>query len=63
MGGSGGSVIVHSLRITLSDPLVHGQLPESIKTDLDPVLAKNTWTHLDKLIVSHAISWALLNCP
>ena len=63
-GGGGGIIIIHNSQVTLTDPQVHGQLPIHICQVLDPVLANDPvdWTYIDKLIVSHAYSWALLNC-
>lgn len=64
MGGSGGGIIVqHNTAVTLSDPQVHGALPQRLQNLLDPILAKTVdqWDEDDKFIVGHVYAWALCN--
>jgi hypothetical protein len=62
-GGSGGIIIIKSTVTTLSDPIVHGSLPQSMQDWIDPILAKHPagWTDHDKVVVGHVFSWALCN--
>lgn len=65
MGGGGGGVIVRgNARATLSDPVVHGQLPAWMQSLVDAIFAKDDsdWTEGDCAHVGHAYSWALCNC-
>jgi len=60
-GGGGGPIIIHSTAVTLKEPQVHGNLPQSMQDLIDPILAKDegSWTDLDKIIVGHVYDWAL----
>lgn len=60
-GGGGGVIIIKSTIATLSDPLVHGGLPQHVKDQIDPILAKDPadWTDTDKDQVGKAYHWAL----
>lgn len=62
MGGNSGGVIVrHAIKVALSTPIVHGQLPAGMCEDLAPVLAKDAgeWTPADIHVVKQAAGWAL----
>ena len=64
MGGSGGIIIVTGkARTALSDPTVHGQLPDWIAEKVDAILAKDDadWTPADRAMIGHAFTWALCN--
>ena len=62
MGGGDGTVIVHNaVRQTLSDPTVSGRLPIDIKARVVPILLQEDWSWNDKLILTHAFSWAMMN--
>jgi hypothetical protein len=60
-GGSGGPIIIHGGHAALSNPIVHGQLPDEIKAMIDPILAKqgSDWTYCDKVCIGYAFTWAL----
>lgn len=62
---SGGTIIIHAkVREVLTNPLVHGQLPQAMAVVVDTVLDKEDgdWDHHDKQVVAEAVEWALLNC-
>jgi hypothetical protein len=64
MGGAGGSIIVSdAVHATLTNPVVHGQLPEKTQQMVDPILAKDqsTWSTREKKDLGIALSWALQN--
>lgn len=63
MSGGGGHIIIQHAKIAMSDPLVHGNLPDAIKALIDPILAKEDaqWSVSDKLLIAHAYNWALCN--
>jgi hypothetical protein len=66
MGGSSGGVIVqHAVHKILTDPLVHGRLPITTQTAIDPILAKECaeWDVADRQTLANAITWALTNLP
>lgn len=60
MGGGGHIIIRNAVKQALSDPLVHGLLPDYMKAEIDPILAKdtNTWTDCDDRIGMAAFHWA-----
>lgn len=62
-GGGGGIIIIHNSQITLTDPQVHGALPQGLQDLVDPILAKpeDQWDAHDKIVVAHVYSWALCN--
>lgn len=62
-GGGGGIVIIKSTVNTLTDPLVHGSLPQRLQDLVDPILAKPTdqWDADDKFMAGHVYAWALTN--
>ena len=62
-GGGGGIIIRNATKKTLSDPIIHGQLPADMAADLAPVLVKDTcdWSVTDCAIASEAHTWALCN--
>lgn len=64
MSGGGGHVILHAVRQTLTNPLVHGQLPPDTKILVDAIFDKDDadWSDYDKHVIAEAIRWALLNC-
>lgn len=64
MGGSGGGIIVRNAAVrTLKDPIVHGQLPTTMVSGLDSVLAvdPSMWSQMEREIVGRAFHWALCN--
>lgn len=64
MGGSSGGIIVRQAAMfSLADPQVHGQLPLTIRSALEPVLKKTpgTWTADDCHVAADAMHWALCN--
>jgi len=64
-GGGGGVIIIRTaIKTALSDPLVHGGLPDYIQKSVDPVLAKdvNDWDHAEHRAAAHAFDWAAMNC-
>jgi hypothetical protein len=63
MSGGGGHVIINSVNISLSDPLIHGALPAHMQPALDNALAKDpgALTNEDKNVLAAAVTWAILN--
>lgn len=64
MGGSSGGIIVRNAAVqTLTDPQVHGQLPATMVSGLDAVLAidPSIWSTMEREIVGRAFHWALCN--
>ena len=64
MGGGDGTVIVSkAVHDTLTNPIVHGQLPVKWPGIVDPILARDpgTWSAKDKRELSACFSWALQN--
>lgn len=63
-GGGGGHIIINSVRKALSDPLVHGQLPQPMAVVVDAVLEKENddWDQHDKQVIAECVEWCLLNC-
>lgn len=63
-GGGGGVIIIKVIKHTLSNPIVHGQLPAQTVASLDPILSKDegSWSYADKVLAGHAFVWALTNC-
>lgn len=63
MSGGGGHIIIQQARIALTNPLVHGALPTQMQNCIDPILAKSDsdWTNTDKIVIGHALTWALCN--
>jgi hypothetical protein len=64
-GGGGGIIIIrNAIKQALSDPLVHGNLPPGIQTDIASALAKDTsaWSIDDDKATQHAFSWAMRHC-
>lgn len=63
-GGGGGVIIVRDAAVqTLTNPVVHGQLPATMTGSLDPILATppTLWSTLECEIVGRAFHWALCN--
>ena len=62
-GGGGGIIIIDSVKKALSDPQVHGSLPEKWPPIIDPILKKDTpsWTKKDKETLAACYTWALCN--
>jgi hypothetical protein len=62
-GGGGGVIIIDATKATLSNPLVHGNLPEAWPPIIDPILAKDSasWTAKDKKQAAACYTWALTN--
>ena len=61
---SGGIIIMRkAIQQALTDPLVHGQLPDKMKVTIDPVLAKdvNDWTTADHHAAVHVFDWAAVH--
>lgn len=64
-GGGGGTIIIRSvMKKALSDPLIHGDLPQKISKVIDPVLSKDegAWTFAEHHAVIEAFNWVALNC-
>lgn len=64
MGGNSGGIIVQdSVKETLTNPVVHGDIPAHMSAKTDPILAResSTWTTDDKAALAHVFSWALVN--
>jgi hypothetical protein len=64
MGGSDGGIIVQrAVHDTLTDPLVHGNLPPKWPAIVDPILARDpsTWTAKEKKDLAACFTWALTN--
>jgi hypothetical protein len=63
-GGGGGHIIIDSVKQTLTNPIVSGQLPAKMQTQITPILAKDDadWTAGDKSVVGRVFVWALTNC-
>ena len=66
MSGGGGGVIIirNAMKMALSDPLVHGALPDHLKSTVDPILAKdvNDWSMVDHRSAVHVFDWAAAHC-
>lgn len=63
-GGGGGGVIIHPhAKAALTNPLVHGLLPDEKKALVDAIIDKDfgDLTHADKIILGHVFAWALVN--
>jgi hypothetical protein len=60
-GNSGGIIVQHAVKATLTDVTVHGQLPPKTQAMVDPILAKDqaTWSARDKKDLAAAFTWAL----
>ncbi len=64
-GGGGGIIIIrNAMKQALSNPLVHGTLPESDANLIDPILAKdvNDWTHIEHEQVRKTFAWVAQHC-
>lgn len=64
MGGSSGGIIVqHNTKVTLTDPVVSGSMPTWMRLLISPSMAKETvdWTQTDKVLAAHAYTWVLTN--
>lgn len=64
MGGSGTIIIRNAMKQALSDPLVHGVLPNHLQEEIDPILSKDTnaWTVSDDQVASSIFHWAAVHC-
>lgn len=64
MGGGGTIIIRNAIKQVLTDPLVHGSLPDKMKTTIDPVLAKdvNDWTTPEHHAALNVFDWAATHC-
>lgn len=64
MSGGGHIIIRNSIKQALSDPLVHGSLPDQLKAEVDPILAKDTnaWSDSDDCVAFAAFHWAHAHC-
>jgi hypothetical protein len=65
--GAGGIIndVAGPIKAILSNPVVHGSLPITTQTAIDPILAKECvdWDATDKQTMANAIMWALCNLP
>lgn len=63
MGGSSGGVITHSVINDLSDPQVHGALPDKMRHAIDPIIAMApaNWTAADRMVLAYVHGWALVH--
>jgi hypothetical protein len=63
MGGGGTIIIRNAMKSTLSDPLIHGLLPDCEKAVVDPILAKdvNDWTAEEQHLAAKAFFWVCVN--
>jgi hypothetical protein len=64
MGGSSGGIIVqNAAKATLSNPIVHGSLPEKWLPIIDSIMKKDlpSWTAKDKKDMAACFTWALTN--
>ena len=64
-GGGGGIIIIrNAMKQALSNPLVHGMLPEADAALIDPILTKdvNDWTHQEYEQVRKTFAWAAQHC-
>jgi hypothetical protein len=63
MAGGGIIIIRNGIKQVLSDPLVHGQLPQGIQSDIANALATDTsaWLPEDDKATKHAFTWAMKN--
>lgn len=61
--GDGGIIIGNDAVRSLSNPVIHGQLPATITGSLDPVLVKDCcdWSETERDIVASAMAWAIRN--
>jgi hypothetical protein len=58
----GGHIIIRTvIKTGLSDPLVHGALPNGIQTDIANALATDpsAWSADDDKSAKHAFTWAM----
>jgi hypothetical protein len=64
MAGGGVIIIRSALQMALTDPLVHGQLPESVQKELEPFIQgwTSAWTTEQTRIALAAFSWAGEHC-
>lgn len=63
MSGGGGHIILDATQQTLTNPLVHGALPDKWPAIIDPILARDpsTWSMKDKKDLAACYTWALCN--
>jgi hypothetical protein len=63
-GGGGGIIIIDVTKQTLSNPIISGQLPQKMQSDIAPILAKDSadWTAADKTLAGRVFVWALNHC-
>lgn len=64
MGGGGTIIIRSAVKTTLSDPMVHGSLPNWAQVRIDPVLQKDVgdWSDEEHQLALWCFNWAGLNC-
>jgi hypothetical protein len=64
MSGGGHIIIRNAIKTALSDPTVHGMLPDQIQADIANALATDTsqWSAQDDHDTQHAFSWAMKHC-
>lgn len=62
-GGSGGIIIRHVAADALQNPQIHGQLPVTTQSSLQPILPKHPsmWTESECEVVGRAFMWAICN--
>jgi hypothetical protein len=62
-GGGGGIIIIKNVVVALSDPIVSGSLPVTMRSAVVSVCEKDPadMTEYDRKILSLAVDWALKN--
>lgn len=63
-GNSGGIIIRRAIQTALTDPVVHGSLPQSHKAAIDPFINDEcgTWSTANYHKAHDAFNWAAKHC-